>query len=192
MKKFLAFISLLLFATVFFGSITIENPVFENQHIKVASIVQSDSKAITIGIRNKTDKVVKILWDETLFTDNAGEPSGVIHSGVKYANMDRIQVPSVIPPNGTLNDIIVPKSHIFYSDGWNTISISKTPSERYFLISYEINNKKYFLDGTLLLKYIENNTENDTESSTKSIPTWRIILGVVAIVSYIVLLYYAL
>ncbi|AEX86506.1 hypothetical protein Marpi_2133 (plasmid) [Marinitoga piezophila KA3] len=172
MKKGLLLIALLLFATVFFGNITIGNPVFENQHIKVTFNIKTIDfviKTIGIKIENKTDKPVKILWDEVLFTDNKGEASGVIHSGVKYINMDRPQVPSVIPPNGSIDDVIIPKSHIYYYNGWKKISINKTPSERYFFITYEFDNEKYNLDGTLLLK------------EQKSNINWGLILGVLGV-----------
>jgi len=175
MKKILAFLSILLLSTVFFGGIIIENSTFEDENIKLVFGIKTEfftPKYFSIQIINKTDKPIKIIWDETIITDNYGDTSGVIHSGVKFINKDRPQVPSIVPPNGKFEDIIIPKSHISYSSytmKWETAQIFDSPSERYFLLTYEINGEKHILDGTLLLQKEELNIN------------WGLVLGVLAV-----------
>lgn len=66
---------------------------------------------------NKTNEVLKIIWDESLYLDPSGQSTRVFHAGVKIADRDQSQVPSIIPPKGALNDFIASNSNITFTAG---------------------------------------------------------------------------
>ena len=73
---------------------------------------------------NKTDIPIKVVWDETAYVDIGGQTHRVIHNGVKLADRNSPQPPSVIPSKGRLNDIVYPSDNVSYSnsrysDGWS-------------------------------------------------------------------------
>jgi hypothetical protein len=74
-------------------------------------------KDISFVMRNKTDKTMKILWDETLFIQN-GISERVMHGGVKYTDRNQSMPASVIPPNTLHTDIIVPSNKVYYREGY--------------------------------------------------------------------------
>jgi hypothetical protein len=68
---------------------------------------------------NKSDSLVKILWDDATYVDITGQRRRVIHSGVKLADRNSPQAPSVIPTKGRLNDIVYPSDHVSYYGNWS-------------------------------------------------------------------------
>ena len=86
-------------------------------------------------LKNKTNNSIKIVWDEAVFVDENGSNSKVMHSGVKYIDKNNSQPPTIVMKNSSVNDIIVPTEHIYYSSGryggWRTLSlISNTASSK--------------------------------------------------------------
>lgn len=110
--------------------------VFEDKMIKILWL-PSDSR-LNFFLTNKTDYSMRIMWDEAAYVDEAGASHRVIHQGVKYAQIDDAQPPSVVVRKGTFSDSIIPTSAIFYSDGWQ---------ERYLLPSAQMGgDPQVFLD----------------------------------------------
>jgi hypothetical protein len=68
---------------------------------------------------NKSDSPVKIVWDDAVYVDITGQNRRVIHSGVKLADRNSPQAPSVIPNKGRLNDIVYPSDHVSYYGNWS-------------------------------------------------------------------------
>jgi len=68
---------------------------------------------------NKSDSFVKILWDDAAYVDITGQSRRVIHRGVKLADRNSPQAPSVIPGKGRLNDIVYPSDHASYYGNWS-------------------------------------------------------------------------
>ena len=68
---------------------------------------------------NKSDTPVKILWDAAAYVDITGQSRRVIHSGVKLADRNSPQAPSVITSKETLNDIVYPSDHVSYYGNWS-------------------------------------------------------------------------
>ena len=49
----------------------------------------------------------------------SGTSSRVIHSGIKLADRNNPQAPTVIPPNAKVSDILIPSENIYYSELYN-------------------------------------------------------------------------
>jgi hypothetical protein len=95
--------------------------VYEDNDLKITFSV--GTKEIDFEIYNKTDKSVKIIWDETSFIPY-GEGKKVMHKGVKYVDRNAAQVPTAIPSKTTWSDIVVPTDNIYYKQGYYSQYVS--------------------------------------------------------------------
>jgi hypothetical protein len=95
--------------------------VYEDNDLKITFSV--GSKEIDFEIYNKTDKSVKIIWDETSFIPY-GEGKKVMHKGVKYVDRNAAQVPTAIPSKTSWSDIVVPTDNIYYKQGYYSQYVS--------------------------------------------------------------------
>jgi len=88
--------------------------IYEDNIIKID--LSNGSKAIYLAIENKTDEILKIIWDEVVLIDTLGQSSGVIHEGVKYIDKDKSQVPTVILKRAKITESIIPAKNISFSN----------------------------------------------------------------------------
>lgn len=65
---------------------------------------------------NKSNKPIKIIWDESSFVHPGGDSEKVFHSGVKLKNRSGSQPPSIIPPGAKLTDVVIPASKVEFKD----------------------------------------------------------------------------
>ena len=126
---------------------------------------------IKINIENKSNSAIKVIWDETVLTDNNNSESGVIHEGVKYINKNESQVPSIILPSKTFEDSIIPKTHIRYNEsgyyeGWQIDPYDERIGERTLYLTYEINGERKSIMHNFEL-YYEDNNENLEEKTVE-------------------------
>lgn len=185
MKKFIGF-SLLLF--LFFCSgfsseiLGFVNDITENEDIKIqlsSGILYQPYKGklmvttLKLKIENLSKSAMKIIWDETILTDNSRFESGVIHEGIKYMNKSESQVPTIILPSKTLDDTIIPKSHISYKDnssfeGWFIEPYDYLVRNRTLYLTYEVNGER----KSIMLDFeIYDKGTYETEEKKGDIPT---------------------
>jgi hypothetical protein len=89
--------------------------VYEDSMIKVA--IGALTNDVEFLIANKTDHSIKIIWDEATFVDVSGKVMRVMHAGVKYADRNQAQPPSVIPAHQTIEDLAEPTDRVYFSTG---------------------------------------------------------------------------
>ena len=68
-------------------------------------------------LNNKTDHSIKIVWDEAAYVDIDGISQRVMHAGVKYADRNSSQPPTVVVRKGIASDLIIPSDNIYYVSG---------------------------------------------------------------------------
>lgn len=68
-------------------------------------------------LTNKSDHSIKIVWDESAFVRLTGQSDRVVHSGVKYSEVNSSQPPTIVPRGGTLEDFILSADQVFYVSG---------------------------------------------------------------------------
>ena len=68
--------------------------------------------ALYFVLNNKTDHSIKIIWDEAAYVDIDGISQRVMHAGVKYADRNNSQPPTVVVRKGTVTDLIVPSDKV--------------------------------------------------------------------------------
>ena len=89
----------------------------ENHHVSLTIGQVASTAGMSLIILNKTDGVISVLWDRTVLVTPNGRSQRVIHSGTKLVDRSGIQAPSVIAPNGRIDDIIVPSDNVYYESG---------------------------------------------------------------------------
>ena len=53
---------------------------------------------VSVQFKNKRDKVIKIIWDESVFMSPGGSSEGIFHAGVTIADRSAPKPATVIPP----------------------------------------------------------------------------------------------
>jgi len=66
---------------------------------------------IVFVLNNKTDRPVRIDWDEARFVDEKGASHRLIHSGAGYEDRNASHPPTVVAPRGTLEDFLHPSDY---------------------------------------------------------------------------------
>lgn len=70
-------------------------------------------------LENKTDSPMKIVWNEAAYVSEKGDSHKIIHSGVKYSQRNRYQIPSAVEPQSSLKDFVYPADYMSYAgEGW--------------------------------------------------------------------------
>jgi hypothetical protein len=73
---------------------------------------------INFTISNKTEHSIKIVWDDAAFIEISGQSARLAHEGVKYADSNASQPPSVIPARQSLTDFVLPTNRVYYRKGY--------------------------------------------------------------------------
>jgi hypothetical protein len=89
--------------------------MFEDQAIRIRFILSETQ--VGIRLQNKMPSAIKVDWNTVSYVDITGLAHSVIHTGVRYIERDRPQVPTIIPPAAMIEDAIVPSDHISYASG---------------------------------------------------------------------------
>ena len=73
-----------------------------------------EEKNLNFTIKNFTNDVMKIIWDETSIVQK-GNAKKILHSGVKYIDAHNSQPPTVMPPKSAVTDFVLPSDNVSYS-----------------------------------------------------------------------------
>ena len=95
---------------------------FEDRSISIQFSISKEQ--IGFVLQNKGNNPIKIDWDQVSYVDVSGKSHKVIHSGVRYIERDRPQVPTIVPPTANVEDIVFPSDYVYYS---KSIGWCKTP-----------------------------------------------------------------
>jgi hypothetical protein len=74
--------------------------------------------SIEMNIINKSNETIKLIWDDSAFIDRDGLSTKVMHEGIKYNDLNNSILPSIIPRNGKINDIVIPTDIVAWQGGY--------------------------------------------------------------------------
>lgn len=94
---------------------TLKNMSFDDD--KITANFNVGDKQINFTLKNKTNEVMKIIWDEASIVQ-FGTSHKVMHNGVKYIDRNSSQPPSVIPPQASIDDLVLPADNVYYRNGY--------------------------------------------------------------------------
>ena len=105
-----------------YGSVVMIKPEPDNKYFYedglFSGIFHVTNSRINFVLTNKTDHSIKIMWDESAFIGLDGHSCRVAHTGVKYADRNASQPPSVIPGRTSLTDFVLPTDRVYYREGF--------------------------------------------------------------------------
>jgi hypothetical protein len=88
---------------------------YSDEFIDILFMVEKTQ--IAFDMQNKTDKGIKINWDELSYISPTGKSMRFIHSGIRLIDRNAPQAPTIVPPNSRISDILIPSEHIYYVSG---------------------------------------------------------------------------
>ena len=104
-------------------------------------------------IFNKTDSGIRINWDDLSMIYPDGTSSRVIHKGIKLIDRNNPQASTIIPPNASITDILIPSEKISDTSylGWGYAPLFDGDSLRwdgekfgiYFPLEIKGNKQEY-------------------------------------------------
>ena len=97
---------------------------FEDAAVRIKWRPTSDD--ISLVLTNKSANLVKIVWDEALFTDENRGNHRLIHSATGYEDRNNIHPPTVIVARGTIDDFIHPADYFAPEEGYGKRSSGRT------------------------------------------------------------------
>jgi hypothetical protein len=90
----------------YFIKYEIQSEPFEN--VKFTISPSFDSKGIGLSFLNKSEDVIEVAWDQSVYIDEDGNSSRLIRGNVNLAEKDRPQPNTVIPPGTKLQETVFP------------------------------------------------------------------------------------
>ncbi len=75
------------------------------------------NEQLRFHLENKTDSLVKLLWDDAAYVDPFEVTHKVTHSGVRGLDIQRPQSPSLILGKSRISDVIVPTDYVTFVSG---------------------------------------------------------------------------
>jgi len=88
--------------------------LFEDEGLKVRFSVSR--KAVNFSLTNQTDSAIRIDWNQVSYVDVDGKSHKVFHRGITYKDRDASLPPSIVPPNATFEDVVLPSDYSQSSD----------------------------------------------------------------------------
>lgn len=99
---------------------------YNDNGVRISPYITPDD--ITVWIRNDTQSSIKVLWDDAAFIDGEGISHRIIHTGTKYIDKEKAQVPSVVAQSSEINDSLYPVDYVILNNtSSGTIGWSKQP-----------------------------------------------------------------
>lgn len=80
-------------------------------------------KQIGFVLTNRSQSLIRLIWDESVFIDQKGRTHRAMHEGIRFIERDRPMPPTPIPPGARLEDLFYPVTYVEYISGryggWN-------------------------------------------------------------------------
>ena len=106
MKRFLTFFILMFFIVgcakdYYYRS---EKKIISDENVEINFLV--NIQFINISIKNKTSKIIKVIWDECAFINQLGESFRIAPPFVPLSVAYQPKTPTIIAPNGIDNNLL--------------------------------------------------------------------------------------
>lgn len=89
---------------------------FKDSLINIEWSIQHNK--LFFNLVNNTQNTLSINWDDIIFVDINGKSYRVIHSGIKFNEKEKPQVPTNVIRLGSINDLLIPAEKITYFKGY--------------------------------------------------------------------------
>lgn len=86
---------------------------FRDKIISISFLIEE--KAFQMNIENLTSYTLKILWDQSEYSDYSGRRHRLMHAGVKYQDRNNPIPAQILPPRGAIQQAVMPVNSVAYS-----------------------------------------------------------------------------
>ena len=136
----------------------------EDKNLLIKYVPDIVEAGISLQFKSKSEKPIKIIWDEMSYISADNKSQRIFHSGVKIIDRAQSQPPTSIPPQASLDDTVVPVENVNWElDNWrykplcgvrsiytHELDDSMCMGQTFGLfVTYEVDGKK----NSLTLKY---------------------------------------
>jgi hypothetical protein len=77
----------------------------DGDHASIHFVISKDY--FNFSLRNRSDAPIQLDWNLVSFVDIDNKAHRVIHNGVRLDDRDKPQVPSVVPPEASIDDQVI-------------------------------------------------------------------------------------
>lgn len=84
--------------------------VFEDTSVRIAAVLEQDD--IKIDLANKTDGVIQVDWNKFSYIDMSKHAHQLVRGNVPYADRDKPQTSTTLPPGAALSGVLVPPDYM--------------------------------------------------------------------------------
>jgi hypothetical protein len=99
---------------------------FEDETIKIKFTIRE--REIGFYLTNKTSEPMTLLWDSSVYIDILSVSHRVMRKSVRYAEKNSFQPPTLIDPENSIDDFIVPRNNIVPVTGGGWVTMPLFPS----------------------------------------------------------------
>ena len=85
---------------------------FENADLVIEYKPDTSDSGTMFDFKNKTPKVLKVIWDESTYIAPTGKVSKIFKSGVKIIDRGQSIPPTVLPPSASYSDLVIPIENV--------------------------------------------------------------------------------
>lgn len=92
----------------------------------ISLILAPGEKSFSFELKNISNSTLTINWDDIIYINEKSESQRVVHSGIKYRDVENPQQPSLVAKNSSIKDALVPAKHIHWSSWskeWDVYSL---------------------------------------------------------------------
>lgn len=89
---------------------------YTDQSITMQFFIQE--KRIFFDLRNKTDETILVIWNDAVFYGADGTAQRLINSKNMFTENLTLMEPTLIPPNSSIRDSMVPEKHMVLLEEW--------------------------------------------------------------------------
>lgn len=114
------------FALVEVNSVALDTTTMNYIDDKIEAQFSVGVSSISFAIKNLTNDVMKIVWDEASLVQY-GVAKKVMHAGVKYTEAHNSQPPTSMPPKSSISDLVLPADNVKYVEGYYSTYYSRSP-----------------------------------------------------------------
>ena len=131
--------------------------LYVDNQISLTIIPEDD--CFRINLKNLTQSTININWDDIIYIDEKSESQRVVHSGIRYIDVNAPQTPTKIAKNSVLNDVLIPAHRVFYGGVENILyrrSVKSLHTEGtlvYLILPVEINGISHEYTITYQIKW---------------------------------------
>ena len=121
----------------------------------VVSVVSQGGIFWGINVLNNSDKMVKLLWDESVYVSSMGKSSRLIRGATKVIHSAQIQPPSPIPPKAQLIELFTSEDFLNFLknnpayENVEYLPVGNPSNPGRLYITFEIDGIKEMWEGTV-------------------------------------------